>query len=100
MQRPQNNFSKNLASILSVVGATSTMNQEELSSVEIMGVSQTSRDIVAGDIFVALPGENFHGADFALDAIAKGAVAVLSDEVGAKKINGVPVLTPTPNFER
>lgn len=97
MQRPQNNFSKNLASILSVVGATSTMNQEELSSVEIMGVSQTSRDIVAGDIFVALPGENFHGADFALDAISKGAVAVLSDAVGAEKITGVPVLiTPNP----
>lgn len=92
MQRPLNNFSKNLASILTIVGATSTMNHKELSSIEITGVSQTSSSIVAGDIFVALPGENFHGADFALDAVAKGAVAVLSDAVGASKITGVPVL--------
>lgn len=92
MQRPLNNSTKNLASILSVVGATSAMNQEELYSIEITGVSQTSSSIVAGDIFVALPGENFHGADFALDAVAKGAVAVLSDALGASKITGVPVL--------
>ncbi len=68
------------------------MNQEELSAVEITGVSQTSSSIVAGDIFVALPGEKFHGADFAINAIAKGAVAVLSDALGASKISGVPVL--------
>lgn len=92
MQRPLNNTSKSLASILSVVGATSTINQEELSSIEISGVSQTSSNIVAGDIFVALPGENFHGADFAFDAIAKGAVAVLTDDIGASKITGIPVL--------
>ncbi|MDP1851464.1 MAG: UDP-N-acetylmuramoyl-L-alanyl-D-glutamate--2,6-diaminopimelate ligase [Candidatus Planktophila sp.] len=92
MQRPLNNSNKNLASILSLVGATSTLNQGELSAVEITGVSQASSSIVAGDIFVALPGEKYHGADFAIDAIAKGAVAVLSDAVGASKISGVPVL--------
>ena len=92
MQRPLSNFSKNLAAILAVVGATSTMSKKELSSIEITGVSQTSSSIVEGDIFVALPGEHFHGADFAFDAIARGAVAVLSDALGASKITGVPVL--------
>jgi UDP-N-acetylmuramoyl-L-alanyl-D-glutamate--2,6-diaminopimelate ligase len=92
MQRPLSNSSKNLASILSVVGATSKMTKEELSLIEITGVSQTSSNIVAGDIFVALPGENFHGADFAPDAIARGAVVVLTDALGASKISGVPVL--------
>jgi UDP-N-acetylmuramoyl-L-alanyl-D-glutamate--2,6-diaminopimelate ligase len=92
VQRPLSNSSKNLASILSVVGATSKMTKEELSLIEITGVSQTSSNIVAGDIFVALPGENFHGADFAPDAIARGAVVVLTDALGASKISGVPVL--------
>jgi UDP-N-acetylmuramoyl-L-alanyl-D-glutamate--2,6-diaminopimelate ligase len=92
MQRPLNSPSKNLASILSVIGAISTTNLKDLSSIEITGISQTSSDIVAGDIFIALPGEKFHGVDFALDAIAKGAVAVLTDSLGASKITGVPVL--------
>ncbi len=92
MQRPLNSPSKSLASILSIIGATSVTSQEELSSIEITGVSQSSSGIVAGDIFVALPGDKFHGADFVLDAIAKGALAILTDEIGASKISGVPVL--------
>jgi UDP-N-acetylmuramoyl-L-alanyl-D-glutamate--2,6-diaminopimelate ligase len=92
MQRPLNSPSKSLASILSIVGATSVASQEELSTIEITGVSQSSSGIVAGDIFVALPGDKFHGADFVLDAIAKGALAILTDELGASKISGVPVL--------
>jgi UDP-N-acetylmuramoyl-L-alanyl-D-glutamate--2,6-diaminopimelate ligase len=92
MQRPLNSPRKNLASILSVIGATSTMDIEELSSIEITGISQTSNSVDAGDIFVALPGEKFHGADFAGDAMSKGAVAVLTDSLGASKLTGVPVL--------
>ena len=92
MQRPLNNSSKDLASILTVVGATSTMSQRELSLIKVTGVSQTSASIVAGDIFVALPGQKFHGADFVLEAISKGAVAVLSDAQGASKITELPVL--------
>ena len=92
MQRPLNSPSKNLASVLSIIGATSVTSQEELSTIEITGVSQSSSGIVAGDIFVALPGDKFHGADFFLDAIAKGALAILTDEIGASKISGVPVL--------
>jgi len=92
VQRPLNSPNKSLASILSVIGATSTTKPEELSSIEVTGISQSSSNIVAGDIFIALPGEKFHGADFAFDAIAKGAVAILTDSVGASKITGVPVL--------
>jgi UDP-N-acetylmuramoyl-L-alanyl-D-glutamate--2,6-diaminopimelate ligase len=92
VQRPLNSPSKSLASILSVIGATSTTKLEDLTSIEITGISQSSSNIVAGDIFIALPGEKFHGADFARDAIAKGAVAILTDSAGASKITGVPVL--------
>ncbi|SMC26673.1 UDP-N-acetylmuramoyl-tripeptide--D-alanyl-D-alanine ligase [Andreprevotia lacus DSM 23236] len=40
-------------------------------------VTTDSRDIRAGDLFVALKGERFDGHDFAAAALAQGAVAVL-----------------------
>lgn len=39
-----------------------------------------TRTIAAGDLFIALRGENFDGADFAAEALAKGAAAVLLGE--------------------
>jgi UDP-N-acetylmuramoyl-tripeptide--D-alanyl-D-alanine ligase len=44
----------------------------------VTGVSTDSRTVSAGDIFVALRGERFDGADYAAEAAAKGAVAVLA----------------------
>jgi len=43
----------------------------------IRAVRTDSRSIVAGDLFVALKGENFDGAAFLLQAQMQGAVAVL-----------------------
>ena len=40
-------------------------------------ITTDTRRISAGDLFVALRGENFDGADFAAEAMAKGAAAVL-----------------------
>jgi UDP-N-acetylmuramoyl-L-alanyl-D-glutamate--2,6-diaminopimelate ligase len=48
-------------------------------SVRISGVRHDSRRVEAGDLFVALRGERNYGAEFAPDAIARGAVAVLAD---------------------
>lgn len=47
-------------------------------SVVVTGVSHDSRRVAAGDLFVAIPGERFDGRDFAFDAEASGAVAVVS----------------------
>jgi UDP-N-acetylmuramoyl-tripeptide--D-alanyl-D-alanine ligase len=44
----------------------------------VKGVSTDSRTVSAGDIFVAVPGERFDGSDYAAEAAAKGAVAVLA----------------------
>ncbi|OUR83183.1 UDP-N-acetylmuramoyl-tripeptide--D-alanyl-D-alanine ligase [Cycloclasticus sp. 46_120_T64] len=40
-------------------------------------ISSDTRSIQSGDLFVALPGENFNANDFAKQAAAKGAVAAL-----------------------
>lgn len=51
--------------------------------VPVRGLSLDSRAIRAGDVFVALRGASGHGLDFADDAIARGAVAILGDEAPA-----------------
>ncbi len=57
------------------------------------GVTLDSRAAKAGDIFFALPGGKVHGAHFAHDAIALGAVAIITDPLGAQLIKErVPIL--------
>jgi len=63
------------------------------------GVTVASTEVVPGDVFVAVPGLKVHGAAYAAQAVAAGAVAVLTDEVGAGQAAAldVPVLvTPDP----
>ncbi|MEJ5243480.1 MAG: UDP-N-acetylmuramoyl-tripeptide--D-alanyl-D-alanine ligase [Desulfomicrobiaceae bacterium] len=45
---------------------------------EVTGVTMDSRRVRPGDLFVAVPGTRVDGHDFAKDAIAAGAVAVLA----------------------
>ncbi|GAA1650058.1 UDP-N-acetylmuramoyl-L-alanyl-D-glutamate--2,6-diaminopimelate ligase [Nonomuraea maheshkhaliensis] len=60
----------------------------------LTGVTIDSRDVRRGDLYVALPGNRVHGATFAADAMAGGAVAVLTDRAGrdAAVATGLPVL--------
>ena len=60
----------------------------------VTGVTLRAQHIRAGDLFAALPGQTVHGAAFADDAVAAGAVAVLTDPAGAAAIadSVVPVL--------
>jgi UDP-N-acetylmuramoyl-L-alanyl-D-glutamate--2,6-diaminopimelate ligase len=60
----------------------------------VTGVTLRAAEVRPGDLFAALPGSRAHGADFAADAIAGGAVAVLTDPDGAARpaLAGVPVL--------
>ncbi len=50
----------------------------------VSGVTHASDQVVQGDLFAALPGAKTHGARFIAAAAAAGAVAVLSDETGAR----------------
>jgi UDP-N-acetylmuramoyl-L-alanyl-D-glutamate--2,6-diaminopimelate ligase len=63
-------------------------------AVEVTGLSLSSQRVRPGDIYAALPGSKVHGAAYAADAIAAGAVAILTDEDGAAAIGdtGTPLL--------
>ena len=59
----------------------------------VTGVTLDSRVVAPGDLYVALPGTKVHGAAFCADAVAAGAVAVLTDPDGRVRAaqTGVPV---------
>ncbi len=48
----------------------------------VTGVTLDSRGVRAGDLYAALRGANSHGAGYAANAVASGAVAVLTDASG------------------
>lgn len=59
----------------------------------VTGVTLDSRDVRAGDLFVALTGERVHGAAYTAEAARAGAVAVATDAEGAALVGGrLPVL--------
>jgi len=60
----------------------------------VTGITHDSRAVRPGDLYAALPGARFHGADFAVQAAERGAVAVLTDSAGRQRAaeTGLPVL--------
>jgi len=59
----------------------------------LRGVTLDSRHVRAGDLYAALPGEHTHGAAYCEQAVAGGAVAILTDPAGRERAAqaGVPV---------
>ncbi len=59
----------------------------------VTGVTHDSRQVQPGDLYAALPGGRFHGAQFCGQAVAAGAVAVLTDPAGRDRARecGLPV---------
>jgi UDP-N-acetylmuramoyl-L-alanyl-D-glutamate--2,6-diaminopimelate ligase len=62
----------------------------------VAGIAVGSADVQQGDLFVALRGAHAHGADHTPEAVAAGAVAVLTDADGRERVRragiDVPVL--------
>ncbi len=62
----------------------------------ITGLTLSSQRTAPGDLYAALPGSQAHGMSFAADALAAGAVALLTDAAGAADApHGVPQLVVT-----
>jgi len=66
----------------------------DTSGVALSGITLATADLRPGDVFVAVRGVNRHGAEFAADAAAKGAVAIVTDAAGADLAasGGLPVV--------
>lgn len=72
---------------------------EESDGLSVTGATLDSRDARPGDLYIGLPGARRHGAEFAAQALSRGAVAMLTDAVGAELASGVdlPVLVSPGN---
>ena len=64
---------------------------QRATDVSVTGVSINAAQVVPGDVFVALAGSVHHGALFADDAIAQGALAIITDSQGADMLGDVHV---------
>ena len=58
--------------------------------VEILGVTEDSRRVKAGFVFVAAPGVRADGHDYAEQAVKNGAVAIIGDRYSLESLQGVP----------
>ena len=67
---------------------------------EVSGVSMDSHDVQPGDLYVAVPGSNVHGARFCADARGRGAHAVMTDAAGAQILRSLGVGLPVILVER
>jgi UDP-N-acetylmuramoyl-L-alanyl-D-glutamate--2,6-diaminopimelate ligase len=77
-----------LQQIADVVGAACPPTE-----VLVTGITHRDGSVRPGDLFAGVPGNRVHGASFASAAVARGAVAVLTDSAGAEFVPaGVPVL--------
>jgi UDP-N-acetylmuramoyl-L-alanyl-D-glutamate--2,6-diaminopimelate ligase len=71
-----------LEQVLPRGGADIELAGADVAGVELTGVTQHTESVRPGDLFAALPGGRFHGAQFAADAVAAGARAILTDRDG------------------
>ena len=92
--RPSHPAGQALGALADKVGAVIAPPGEGRETV-VTGVTLRSQDAQPGDLFAALPGASSHGGRYALDAVRRGAVAVLTDADGVVHMGpdvAVPVL--------
>jgi len=66
-----------LNDIIKIVNGKSEINSDEI----IKEIKTDSRKIKKGDLFIALRGKNYDGNDFISEAIRKGAIACITDNI-------------------
>jgi UDP-N-acetylmuramoyl-L-alanyl-D-glutamate--2,6-diaminopimelate ligase len=91
LTRPSVPVSTPLADVAADLGAR-VLGQP--SGVVVTGLTLSSQRVLPGDLYAAVAGTRAHGATYSRDAVASGAVAILTDEAGAAdaRAAGVPVL--------
>lgn len=84
-----------ISQAIAITSATAAnIDENAQANTEIRGVVSDSRKIKAGELFVALTGENFDGHGFVAEVIAKGAVAAIVTQEWAnlEAAKGLPIL--------
>lgn len=81
-QRPTRRLGDLLTAFDSVVAVDAELTNDGYDALEFRGIAVGSADVQPGDLFVALTGLRSHGAHYVRQALAAGAVAVLTDAVG------------------
>ncbi|MEF3115628.1 Mur ligase family protein [Streptomyces chrestomyceticus] len=91
--RPERVRATPLADLAEQLG-TSVPAAADVAGTAVTGITHDSRAVRPGDVYAALPGARFHGADFANQAADLGAAAVLTDPAGRERAaaTGLPVL--------
>lgn len=95
--RPRRVSATPLATIVTSVAGLAWDKQtsaELYGSVRVSGIAQSTATVLPGDLYVAVPGARFHGAQFAEQARDAGAVTIVTDQRGATLANsaGLPIL--------
>ncbi|GAB3153800.1 UDP-N-acetylmuramoyl-L-alanyl-D-glutamate--2,6-diaminopimelate ligase [Microbispora hainanensis] len=94
--RPEAVQARPLSALASLLGTSSAVPSPGARAVRgtVTGITLDSRRVRRGDLYVAAPGKARHGAEFAADALASGATAILTDEEGRDRAvaTGLPVL--------
>ncbi len=68
--------------------------------VTFSGITSNTKYLEEGDLFLALPGINQHGAHFITQAHSQGAVAILTDSEGSIIANGILPEVQIPDVRR
>lgn len=89
--RPEHPSARPLVGLIEAFGLES---HGKVDGVELTGVTLSTADVRPGDIYVGLRGAHRHGAEFAQQAAAGGAVAILTDDEGTVLAEdaGLPIL--------
>ncbi|MCU1581382.1 MAG: UDP-N-acetylmuramoyl-L-alanyl-D-glutamate--2,6-diaminopimelate ligase [Microbacteriaceae bacterium] len=89
--RPEHPLARPLAGLVSEFGLD---HVGSLDGVELTGVTLRSTEVEPGDLYVGINGANSHGAEYAVDARERGAVALLTDPAGAELAagSGLPIV--------
>ncbi|MCY0904237.1 Mur ligase family protein [Arthrobacter sp. H14-L1] len=81
-----------LSALAELIGAP----LQESGTVLLTGVSLDSRAVEPSDLYLALPGASAHGAQYAGQAVAAGAVAIVTDDDGARLLRDLPEIVRVP----
>ncbi len=78
--------------LANVLDATPVNLSDEVTVSLFTGITTDTRNLKAGNVFLALRGDKFDGHDFASAAVEKGAIAAITDRRAGSQLNGVPQL--------